>query len=194
MTPRQKEAADLFAQGLTWDQIGERMGTTAGTAREYLKRAGLIKAQVQSHAPRDYWTEARVEQLRELIGQGKSVGDAANVIGCTRNQAMGKAQRLGLKLALPPGYDATKRRVPRLRPTPRPQVKVFTLPPESQHGEVIPFMDVKGHHCKWVVGDPGAPDAGYCGAHKRDQSSYCGEHHVIAWRPAPKHKPKAARA
>lgn len=46
--------------------------------------------------PGDFWTEARIQRLTELLEAGCSSGAAARVLDCTRNAVIGKAYRLNL--------------------------------------------------------------------------------------------------
>ena len=44
------------------------------------------------------WTDERVEQLKQLWGQGMSASEIADTLGdVTRNAVIGKAHRLGLE-------------------------------------------------------------------------------------------------
>lgn len=58
--------------------------------------------------PGEFWTEPRIEWLRALIETGRTSGEAARIIGCTRNAAIGKAYRLGLlyRRVIPPADKA----------------------------------------------------------------------------------------
>lgn len=44
------------------------------------------------------WTPERVEMLRELVARGDSAGQIGRSMGISRNAAVGKVMRLGLKL------------------------------------------------------------------------------------------------
>lgn len=73
-----------------------------------------------------YWTEERIALLRKLVADGFSAGHAAKQLGggCTRNQALGKAYRLGLVFGLSAASspDAIRQRAadaPRLGGRPR---------------------------------------------------------------------------
>jgi hypothetical protein len=45
-----------------------------------------------------YWPSGRVEDLRQLVGEGKSASQIAAILNVTRNSVMSKCRRLGLRL------------------------------------------------------------------------------------------------
>lgn len=59
-----------------------------------------------------FWTEARLEKLKELRGQNKSFGKIANEIGCTKNQALAAWNRKILKKKFPSDIPKEKRSQP----------------------------------------------------------------------------------
>ncbi len=65
------------------------------------------------------WTDERVEQLRQLWGEGKSASNIASLLGhgLTRNAIIGKVHRLGLAgRAKSPGSSASRSRPPPSHP------------------------------------------------------------------------------
>lgn len=57
------------------------------------------------------------------------------------------------------------------------------LPPEPTR-PTVSLHDLQSHHCRWPIGNPGAPDFGFCGQTIRDESvPYCTHHCRIAYVP-----------
>jgi hypothetical protein len=43
----------------------------------------------------------------------------------------------------------------------------------------VALMQLKVHHCRYVVGDVNGPRTLYCGERKATGSSYCARHHAL---------------
>jgi hypothetical protein len=125
-----------------------------------------------------FWTEARIETLKELWLSLSASKIAAKIgDGATRNMVIGKVDRLGL-----PSKPAGRPSEPRKIKPPRPPVvakQVQELPRKSSLAVPaplsIPFEWLQQCSCRW----PLWPEQdGYCG-HTKSEShpSYC-EHHV----------------
>ena len=104
------------------------------------------------------WTGAEIAQLRKLWGDKSLTCEMVGQrLGRTKNAVISKARRLGF---------AQKR---------ESKAKVVIAPK-------VVAKDASG--CLWPIGDPRQPEFHFCGAKKRAGSSYCAEHHVVAFRPA----------
>ena len=122
------------------------------------------------------WTQARIETLKASWSAGLSATQIADDLGdTTRNAVIGKAWRLGL--CRPPGHAQARkprpehRRVPKLRPAPRP-------PPCKSVSR--PLFDLTDNQCRWVVD---VREFLFCGAPVTDaRRPYCPHHLQIARR------------
>jgi len=56
------------------------------------------------------------------------------------------------------------------------------IPPEQIEAPLVKLMDLRSHHCRWPIGEPSAPNFGFCGMHKFNGSSYCAKHWRVAFR------------
>lgn len=161
------------------------------------------------------WSDENVTILRRLWWDHSS-REIADILSCdfTRNAVIGKARRLGLPMKQPPRFEGPRPKPePKPKPTPMPTVKrkwraptmaqlqdgppslpqlpepkPFAFTPQS---EPVTIMELRGHHCRWPVGEPGTPEFRYCGAPRADMDQprrpYCAEHEAIAYN---KHQPK----
>jgi hypothetical protein len=57
-------------------------------------------------------------------------------------------------------------------------------PPNIPQGQRRTLEQLKTHHCRWPVGDPGAPDFFFCGAKRIEPLAYCEGHCRMAYRSA----------
>lgn len=158
------------------------------------------------------WTDARIDRMKQLLGQGLSATAIAAAIGpnVTRNAVIGKVKRMGLNLQGP--LSSTSRilagRTPgdwRRSPAPAKSPRTysslkeafgpsrFLRPeplPEPIADTAIPFgqrrklVDLTEFTCRWPVGDPGQDGFFFCGSQARDGSPYCTGHHRVAYHPA----------
>ena len=141
------------------------------------------------------WTDERVATLEKLWLEGLSASQVARQLGgVTRNAVIGKVHRLGLAgrvaASAPrrarPSRPARPVRVRPVRPrpvppspaAPRAAVRVDDTPDEP--GLVACVTGLRGHVCKWPIGDPKADDFSFCGARVEGEGSYCVRHHQRA--------------
>ncbi|MBO42905.1 MAG: global cell cycle regulator GcrA-like protein [Rhodospirillaceae bacterium] len=100
------------------------------------------------------WTEARVDQLKQLWSDGLTASQIAEKLGgVSRNAVIGKAHRLGLSS----------------RPSP---IKRKT----------IQLNTVSERMCQWPIGDPGDAEFHFCGEPALHGRPYCAEHCATAYR------------
>lgn len=130
------------------------------------------------------WTPTAIDMLHAGAADGLSVSQLARRlsehfgIDFSRNSVMGKVHRLGLPLARSQGRPLQDNPAPkavrakriRIAARPRPSAPE-PLPPID---EPAPLGDVDTG-CRWLHGDD-ARARNFCGAEKREGSSYC-EHH-----------------
>ena len=112
------------------------------------------------------WTEAQIDQLKELWGEGLSTSEIGRKLGVTKNAVVGKAHRLGL----PPRPSPIKRATGAKRPT---RSKVMAVKSAS-----------RGPTCMWPIGHPNEPGFRFCGKGALTGKPYCQEHYDIAYIPA----------
>lgn len=100
------------------------------------------------------WTDHRIEQLKELWGEGKTASEIADYLGdVSRNAVIGKAHRLGLSS----------------RPSPIKR-KTFVLPTANDR------------ICQWPIGNPGEAGFRFCDRPAAPGRPYCAEHCTLAYR------------
>jgi GcrA cell cycle regulator len=133
------------------------------------------------------WTDERCDLLRKLHAEGLSFSQIGGQLGCSRNAAIGKAQRIGLEKrgpafrsnksisAKPRGRRVRIRIVGNAVKQPRPELDLpDELAPEIVCDPVT-LLNLQSHHCRWPVSGEGASML-FCGANKSDGSSYCAHH------------------
>ena len=148
------------------------------------------------------WTDARVETLTSLWGDGLSAAlIAARLGGTTRNAVIGKVRRLGLqgRAALvtrrPPrasllpaakSQPRTGKRSPGLARSRRQETKPRrpTAPPELGAAPeiTVTVLTLTPANCNWPEGDPKRVDFHFCGRDKPPDSPYCPHHAARAYR------------
>ncbi|HLW90466.1 MAG TPA: GcrA family cell cycle regulator [Roseiarcus sp.] len=157
-----------------------------------------------------YWTDEKVELLRQLWLDGKSASQIAAALGdgVTRNAVIGKVHRLGLSGRVKTATSAA----PRIRQkslAPRaPSVgrssggfrgntalalardMLIEAEPELREDVVIPMslrvtiVELKEAMCRWPLGDPTTPEFRYCGIQTATDGPYCQHHSRLAYQPA----------
>lgn len=131
------------------------------------------------------WTEPRVENLKQLWGEGFSASQIAAELGgwsLSRNAVIGKLHRLGLSGRGCP----TQPHPPRRQPVQRRTIAKRVIRPVAAKIEkpLILVVLSKGylidaltdHTCKWMDGDPKRGGT-YCGHDTQPGSPYCEYHH-----------------
>lgn len=159
-------------------------------------------------APESTWTDARVEQLRQLHAEGLAFSLIGSRLGITRNACISKAHRIGLDARphfnntpvrrLSPEEQIARAEKARIRKltterTRRARVRGVSLPPERLPAPApIPLecrpcslLELTADTCRFPIGDPGQPDFYFCGAQPQ-VGPYCGFHDRLTHSPAPK--------
>lgn len=160
------------------------------------------------------WNDERDALLAELLECGHSLGRCAEIIGggITRNSAIGRAYRLGLKASKKPAHDVAplpprQARPARPKPPARPvaarivilkakgepkmSVKLAINEPivdrygtfECEGDTSIPIMDLVDGVCHWPYDVQDEP-VRYCGVKAIEGASWCGKHAGRVWQPA----------
>lgn len=146
------------------------------------------------------WTDEAVESLRRLALAGMSASGIAAALGAdSRNAVIGKANRIGVRLAggrggaapsgggtrsssaARPGSAVGRGAVP-LQTRDRRSTWIFA---DAEVGDMrrVRFADIREASCRWPIGDPRAGDFAYCGLAPAHGRSYCAGHCRIAYRP-----------
>jgi GcrA cell cycle regulator len=148
------------------------------------------------------WTDARIETLTSLWGDGLSASLIAARLGATtRNAVIGKVRRLALasrktvvsrrppRASLLPASKSqprTGKRSPGLARSRRLETKPRrpTAPPELGAAPEIPVtvLTLTPANCNWPEGDPKRADFHFCGRDKPPDRAYCPHHAARAYR------------
>jgi GcrA cell cycle regulator len=148
------------------------------------------------------WPEWRVVRLRELIGGGSmSAAEIGKELGVSKNSVIGKAERLGIKLAghRPPRQKPKPTATPPKPKPPPPMPKPKPPPPPPPPDPLVGQFENAGHFalfavpafgCLWPIGDPASLDFHYCGVERQHPHPYCAEHTKLAYQPS---KPRKDR-
>jgi RNA polymerase sigma factor (sigma-70 family) len=112
LTPKEREAFDLYMDGLSASQIGERLGISRESARERIARAWVALAHaVAGVVPVERSTlrrlsradtkalSPRAQRVHALWSAGSSYAVIAQTLGCSVSAARGLLQRLRRTLA-----------------------------------------------------------------------------------------------
>ncbi len=112
LTPKGREAFDLYMDGLSAPQIGERLGIRRESVRERIARAWVALAHAVAGAvpvrrstlrslssAETRTLSARAQRAHALWGSGSSYAAIAQTLGCTESAARGLLQRLRRTLA-----------------------------------------------------------------------------------------------
>jgi GcrA cell cycle regulator len=138
-----------------------------------------------------YWSPIEDDKLRALhartpVPSCKKMGE---MLGRGKNSIIGRRGRLGLSKPRPPKREGVKRarkdRVPKLHKPPMARAPLAKPEPVTVHDLRIPqaqrrtLVELENHHCRFPVGEPGAPDFFFCGAPTANLSKrrpYCRAH------------------
>jgi hypothetical protein len=159
----------------------------------------------------EFWPAERDQELVRLHEKGVSFREMAALLGVTRNACIGKAARMGLgKRATRPKTSHfvqpskhkmadcgkmgamimrmnkklrgnSSRDARREAPCPPQESLPPQLPPPEHY---VSFAEVTG--CRWPHGE--GEHKRFCNAERKPESSYCPQHHAIAWFPTSRQK------
>lgn len=138
-------------------------------------------------ADESFWTEAKVDQLRQLVANGVRGTNLTAALGCTRGMLYSKIQRLHIKL----GHDKASLRPNRRRVNGKgafsfsqktigePKAPGIHELPQEPSDALVSLADLDAGRCRWPISGE-ALDMMFCG--ERAAGSYCTRHHSIAYR------------
>ena len=124
------------------------------------------------------WDDTTISLLSDMWRQGLTGSEIGHRIGCSRNAAIGKANRLNLS-PRQAREKVAKRKVPLYKnPAPKKPVVAKSTPavviPAAPHLPVA-LEDLERHHCRWIN-----DDRTYCG-NQKERGSYCSGHAAITY-------------
>lgn len=198
-TPARVETLRTMAvAGHSASVIAEALGGT--TRNAVISKCHRVGVQL------GFWNGEKLEQLKTLHAEGRSMTEIAATLDCTRNAVMGKAWRLGLitdPTTKRSNYlRAHKKRLQKSKPHPKPVTpraakpnapapvkisggRIYNMPPDRplrperpHNGVRVPLLDLEPHTCRFPFGDPREASFGFCAADAPD-GSYCSEHHRL---------------
>ena len=143
----------------------------------------------------NFWIEKdnlRTKALAAMLEDGKTWGEIATVLGCTRNAVAGRAHRLGLVNKSPhtPRHDRSKPKpMPKRRNPFVPVLKMIDAPILSDAARrsfsdmfgPLQFENLDYDACRWPIGDVGDKDFCFCGANRNGHLPYCAAHCRVAY-------------
>lgn len=119
----------------------------------------------------DFWTEEKIQKLRELWKQGISVAQIGLLIGVSKNAISGKVHRLKLTpraSPIKPKSKTPRRKAPNRRPMP-----VQNRPPHYTQDRIVRPID---NTCCWPIGNPKENGFRICDAPIPRGVTYCETH------------------
>lgn len=147
------------------------------------------------------WAPEHSDALRDCLSRGMSYGQAAEAINArfgtefTRNAAIGRAKRLGLKTASarkvllkrperrPESAPRTPQKLvrPDVPPAPEPEpVRAVKLRCVGIRPRLLAFADLEPGDCRYPYGGEREGEAyAFCGHPRIPRSSYCRPHHAL---------------
>ena len=122
------------------------------------------------------WDKDAIETLTKLVKMDVTFTKIADILGCTRNAAIGKSNRLHLKAPLiKTHYRAREKRV---------EVKPIQIKPVAPvvRSAPVKMVDLKNGDCRYPLGE--GKTVKFCGDKKLKDSPYCQKHTAICFSPA----------
>ena len=121
------------------------------------------------------WDQTAIETLTTRVKMDVTFAKIADILGCTRNAAIGKTTRLHLKAPLiKTHYRAREKRV-EVEPI---QIKPVTPVARSSP---VKMINLKNNDCRYPLGE--GKTVKFCGDKKLKDSPYCGKHTAICFSP-----------
>ena len=108
------------------------------------------------------WDKDAIKTLTKLVQTDVAFSTIAEILGCTRNAAIGKANRLQL------------RKHPTLIKIQYKAEPVPIKPVVQSKSGYVRMIDLKKNHCRYPIGD--GEDIKFCGDAKLKESPYCKKH------------------
>jgi hypothetical protein len=140
-----------------------------------------------AHVNRDFWTPARLRQLRTLWAEGCTGSQIAWALKTTRSAVMGKLKRLDLLgVARKERLDEV-RWGPERKPGEGAGAKMeLPAPAEAEMGHDpdrrnVLFQELRARDCRWPIGEK---PYRFCAAERAGESWYCETHLRASLSPA----------
>lgn len=128
------------------------------------------------------WPAERVDALRSFIKAQVSATETAERIGCSREAAISKARRLGLR------FHSPVQVAPKVNPKTAPLRTSEPMPA----GRGVPLLQLRPFQCRFICGDVDGPRTLFCGeATVSAVSSWCPTHLKVVSAPE---DPRTVRA
>lgn len=146
------------------EAICARIGKCASAVHRRRVKLG-IPPRTGTNRPTTTWPDHMVAELKRLwLEDQLSCTGIGKALGKSKNAVVGKALREGLPSKK---ASASNRHAPRQH---------IAAPPPAWIAPVV-------RSCAWPMGEPGDPDFHFCGAPHTEGSSYCADHHKVAYKP-----------
>jgi GcrA cell cycle regulator len=179
--------AQMWTEGFSASQIALDLGKTRNAVISAVHRNGLAKAQ-----PIDPGLSKRASSKRASSKGASAKGGCSKPVRRFVSPSLTSSPRLNL---------AQRRRALARGLLPQalghlPQAQTEELIHNQDRGGQqacfasdlsqarVRFFEAREAHCRWPLGDPVTPDFRFCGELKTLGSSYCDQHHALAYRRA----------
>jgi GcrA cell cycle regulator len=129
------------------------------------------------------WACELIDRLKTLWQENRlTTSQMAGRLGISKNALIGKAHRLGLATHKAKSAKPIARKpIPKAKKLP-PVMPILDEPAPSEPEFVgVGLLELEAWSCRYPQGDH-VPYR-FCGAPKRDGSSYCPHHHRVAYQP-----------
>lgn len=141
------------------------------------------------------WDTKTEETIRKLWAEGLTASTIAARLGIvSRSAVCAKARRMNLPPRVSGGnlsraqhrQQCTRRSAGAAlgyttAKVSKPKFERLPLPAEDVPVTVVKMADLEAHHCRWIHGDVGSQNWGYCGQTRVGPLSYCSEHQRKAY-------------
>jgi GcrA cell cycle regulator len=130
----------------------------------------------------EVWTEAKIETLRALWGEGIKTAEIGRRMHMTKSAVVGKAHRLNLPGRPSPikGVEASDSRLkPTIRKSPQ------RMPRPIAVSEVVPAVQsaaARLRRCQFIIGEPRGAESRYCESPSVANRPYCHDHCMASYR------------
>jgi len=129
------------------------------------------------------WDKNAIETLTKMVKTDVPFSTIADILGCTRNAAIGKANRLQLRK-----HPTLIKIQYKVASVPIKPVIPVVIPVIQSKSGYVRMIDLKKNHCRYPIGE--GSDIKFCGDTKLQDSPYCKEHSDLCFAVA---KPKVIR-
>ncbi len=174
---RLEKMRELFEQGITSREIAKELGITRNAVCGRLFRMGLQRQDkpkakvvpIMTDEQHDAHLETAARSCRE---GGSSLAEIGNWIGRTkdwvkwhtRDAAAAQRRNLARKLA-------TERK--------NSGKMIAWIPARHLTSKPCTLFQLREWSCRYPIGDPSDSSFRFCGARRREPSSYCAQHHKL---------------